>query len=194
MKKQKKTIEVTDEKPFIIISAVIKDDFCEYEYEVKTGTGIGDVHKVKGKGIVDTDLTEAFQKLNVHLAHIDDVFKHTNTTVDDINDFHAHALTYLYRVNGFKVKANGDNETIILTGIKIVSTSHEQISITTPRIPLDSLSSYPWWNELKEAADLVRDEVEQYKNGKCTPVEVEQVEDKKQMSIGDVIDLEIGKV
>ena len=67
-KKNKTVLEVVlkEEKPFIISSAKIKDDYCEYSYEIKKGIGYGDTHSVKGKGIINDDLRKAMNKLNVH--------------------------------------------------------------------------------------------------------------------------------
>lgn len=39
-------------KEFVIKEASIKDDFCNYTFEVASGVGIGDTHNVKGKGII----------------------------------------------------------------------------------------------------------------------------------------------
>lgn len=188
-KKNKKDEEVIVQKEFIITGASINDEFCNYEFEIKNGVGIGDVHKVKGSGIVDEDLTRAFAVLNVHLASIDDVFKHSNIDVENIDKFHGHELTADFNVTGFKVKENDENETIILIGTKRVSSAGERMAISTPKILLDSLSSYRWYNELKLAADEVRREVELYKGGKCTPVEKKEETDPAQLTIVDELNL-----
>jgi hypothetical protein len=64
------------ERAVEITSAAIKDDFCNYSYEVVQGIGSGDTHSVKGSGIIEDDLRNAFAKLNVHLAIMDNVYKH----------------------------------------------------------------------------------------------------------------------
>lgn len=191
---KKKKKEVEEVKPLIITGAAIQDDFCNYEYEIKTGVGIGDVHKVKGSGVMYGDLGDAFKKFNVHLACIDDVFKHSEVEIEAIDALHNSELTYLYNVTGFKIKGSGENESITLTGTKTISQAGERMSISTPKIELSSLSSYRWHNELKEASDNARAEVEQYKDGKCMPVEETQAVDANQMTIADAIDFEKGKV
>lgn len=165
MSKKNKKQKEKDEKIFDITSAVLKDDLCDYSFLIKNGVGKGDLHKVTGTGIVDQDLKDAFENLNVHLAAIDDVFKHSGIDIDNIDKFHNHALTGDYQVTGFKIKSLGENEAIILIGHKHVSVSGERMDLQTPRIPLDNLSSYQWYNELKEAADQARKEVELYKGG-----------------------------
>lgn len=169
----------SEEKEFIIKDASIKDDFCHYSYEIISGIGLGDTHTVKGKGIIEDDMRNAFAAFNVHLACIDDVFKHSGIEVSDIDGMKDSELTYLYNVTGFKIKGSKEDEQIILIGNKYVSSAGGRIELESPKIPLDNLSSYKWYNELKTAADNARYEVEQYKGGKYTsPVEEEEPEEK----------------
>lgn len=196
-RKKKEDSTPEEVKEFEIMSAAIKDDFCNYEFKVNIGTGIGDVHKVSGKGVIDQDMTDAFRKFNVHLAAIDDVFSHSGIEVENIDLFHSHELTQRYNVTGFKVKGTKDNESVILIGTKYVNSSGERMDLEAPKIPLDDLSSYKWYNELRDALNVARTEVELYKNGKCTPVEVADKEDSNQLKITDQIadvDFETGKV
>lgn len=184
-------------KPCVIKSAQINDDFCNYSYEIQSGVGVGDVHAVKGKGIIDEDMRIAFFPLNAHLACIDDVFKHSKIEVDNIDNFHNDPLTGLYNVTGFKIKGGNDNESVVLVGNKFVNSAGGRIELETPQIPLDNLSSYQWYNELKTALDNARNEVELYKDGKCTPVDNKEKVDPNQMTIGDEIpsmDMEEGRV
>jgi hypothetical protein len=189
-----------EENPYIIKKASIKDELCDYTYEVTDGIGIGDTHNVKGKGLIDPDLRNAFARLNVHLAVIDEVFKHSNIEIDDIDKFHTSELAALFEVTSFEIKGSKENESIILKGNKHVSSAGGRIEMDAPKIMLDNLSSYKWHNELKTEADNVRREVELYMKGKCTPVEVEEEDNSKQLSIGDQIreesndDLESAKV
>jgi hypothetical protein len=79
-----------------ITGAEIKDDFCHYSYEIISGKPAGFTHNVKGTGIIDDDMRTAFSKLNVHLAVIDDVFKHSDITIGDIDKMHNDDLALLY--------------------------------------------------------------------------------------------------
>lgn len=185
MKKNKK--EAKEEKPtkeYAITNAVIKDDFCNYGFDVLDGIGIGDTHNVKGRGMVLDDLKDSFQKLNVHLAAIDDVFKHSNIEVKNIGSMQNHELAGLYRCNGFKIKGSEDNKTVVLTGTKFVSVGG-QIAMESPKILLDKFSSYTWHNELSEALDAAIIEVEMYKEGKYVPVVEDDFVDPKQHSMVD---------
>ena len=171
--------------PYIISQASIKDDFCNYSYIVKQGLGINDQHDVKGSKMVADDLIQAFGKLNVHLAVIDDVFKHKDIEIDDIDNFHADEITGMYSVSGIRIKGSDENEAVVLMGNKYVSCSGSRISIETPKIPLDNLSSYKWYNELKSAVDEVRKEVSLYKEGKYVAYEEEEeTTSSLQMTIG----------
>lgn len=177
-------ITSTEEKQIRIISAIIKDDFCNYSYDITLGVGIGDTHNVKGKGIIKDDMRDAFGDFNVHLATVDDIFKHSGIDIKNIDKLRNHPHVGLYEVTGFKIKGIAENETICLIGTKYVNIGGH-IELETPPIALDNLSSYPWWNELKSAADVARKEVELYKNGKYTSAEPEETEDAEQLTIGD---------
>jgi hypothetical protein len=174
-----------DDRPFLIKEAAIKDDFCNYRYEITKGVGLDDTHKVDGKGIIKDDMRDAFSQLNVHLACIDEVFKHSGVEVEDINKMRSDELTFLYHVTGFKIKGGKDDESIILLGHKYLSSAGGRMELETPKISLDNASSYKWYNELKTAADQARREVELYKEGKYTPVEVEEEEDANQIKMFD---------
>lgn len=182
-----KSILNSTNRGFKIVEASIKDDFCNYTYEVTKGVGLGDKHKVDGKGIIDDDLRNAFVKFHVHQACIDDVFKHSNTEVLDIDKMHGHELTGLYHVIGFKISGGNENESIILMGTKYLSLGGRS-EIKSIKVPLDNLSSYKWYNELKKAADNARYEVEEYKEGKYTAVEYEEEEinSATQLTIGNL--------
>lgn len=195
-KDEKKLLEAT--KSYSIKEASIKDDFCNYTFEITDGIGVGDTHNVKGSGRVEIDMNDAFAKLNVHLAVIDDVFKHSGIDIEDIDKYHNDELASLYNVSGIKIKGGRENESVILIGSKYISSAGGRIELASPKIPLDNLSSYKWYNELKAATDDVRREVELYKEGKYIPVEVEEEGDSRQMTIGDAIgdneDFENGKM
>lgn len=178
--------EIKEEKTFEIISAKINDDYCEYSYEVKSGVGVGDTVTVKNNKtkLIDEDMRIAFYKFNVHLAIIDDVFKHSNIQIDALKPFHNHELTGMFTVTGFKIKGSEENEAIILTGYKQVNVGGI-MDLETPKIELSQLSGYPWYNELKEAADEARNEVELYMGGKFELSEKEEKPNPKQLKITD---------
>lgn len=81
------------EKEVHIKSALLKDDFCNYTYEQKSGVTAGDGCKREGSNIVHDDLKEAFKKLNVHLAFIDDAFINAGHHVNDIEEWNESEIT-----------------------------------------------------------------------------------------------------
>lgn len=173
-----------EEKEFVITAAAIKDEFCNYEFEIKSGVGKGDIHKVKGSGIIDPELGDAFYSLCCHLAVIDDAFYHGKIAVNSIKEIQAHELSALYDVSGIKIRGEEDQEGVIITGTKSINCTGERMSIETPKILLDKHSSYAWHSHLKKAVDKIRAEVEEYKGGKCTyPAETPK-EDPAQLKIG----------
>jgi hypothetical protein len=168
-----------DEREFNFIAAKIKDGICHYTYEVLKGVGIGATHSVKGAGLVRDNLTMALSKLNVHMAAIDDSFSNAQIEIEDIDKEHGHELAGNYHIEGFKIKGSADNERIILIGTKYVRSVGGRSKQETPEVPLDNLSSYKWYNELKSAADEVRRQVERYHGGDYDPIEVVEEEKTK---------------
>lgn len=189
MSKKKKVFEFKvgkeEVKPLVFIEATMKDGLLDYGYEIKTGVGAGNIHKVKGKGIFEEDLNIAFAKLNVHLAAIDDVFKHANVEINDIDKMRGHDLAVIFGVSGFALKGSDENLSVILKGHKRINSSGSWMDISTPKITLDKLSSYEWAAELKEAIEEAAMEVELYHGGKFTVPEEEEKADANQLSIVD---------
>ena len=161
-------------KEFVIKKASVNDSLCNYSYKILNGVGVGDTHTVKGTGVCADTMLDAFAAFNVHMACIDDVFKHSGIEVTDIDSMHGHDLATIYTVTGFDIKGEAEDESIILTGNKYISASGGRIELTTPKITMDNLSSYKWYNELKAASDNARYEVELYKGGNCTAKEQEE--------------------
>lgn len=194
MAKSKKTTEpvrddiavLLSEYPIEIKEALIKDDLCNYSYEIIDGIGVGDEHSVKGTGIVDKDMVTAFSVFNVHMAVIDDVFKHADIQFADIDKMHGDELATIFTCTGFKIKGGKEDMSIILIGNKYVSAGG-RIELKTPKIALDKFSSYKWAPDLKVAAWKACLEVLRYKDGKYTAIEVDEEEAPKQlkMDIGE---------
>jgi len=171
-----------------IVSAEIKDLFCNYTYSIKQGANVGDEHKVKGKGIVDEDMREAFQKLRVHLANIDDAFILYGEDVKNIQGLTDHELTQNYIVTGIKIKGGSDSELVSLIGNKYCTYAPGRIHLETPLIAMDNLSSYKWSDDLREVVNSCRKEVAEYMNGKFTLPEPAEKENPNQLKITDMID------
>ncbi len=173
---------------YVITEAKIKDDFCHYSFRTTSGVGLGEEHSVKVDNIIMDDLKDAFSRFNIHLAVIDDVFKHSGIKIEDVDNYHNSDLTMRYHVTGFKVTGVEGDENVVLTGSKILSTAGGRMDIKTPKIPLDYTSSYQWYNELLTAVDVARIEVALYKEGKYEVPEVEEAKpNPKQLTIGHAI-------
>lgn len=148
---------------YVIVSAKLNDGKCDFSFRTEKGIHAGEVANIKGVGIFYDSLQDAFNTFNVHLAVIDEAYKHKGVEIEDIDMYHTDELAMSYSVDQFKIKGEGDNESIVLIGSKY--TSLGEIGIETPKIPLDSLSGYKWFNELKAASDNARKEVSEYKEG-----------------------------
>lgn len=154
--------ETEKPKPLVITAASIKEGLCNYSYEIKTGPGAGDKVARKGSSVVHDDLPDAFLRLKVHLAIVDDAF--TNIEEISIDELEAdEEITGRFFVTGFKVQGVDENEGIILIGEKYVRVG--SIGLETPKIS----KSYTFFEELKEAIENAKYEVELYMNGKNAP-------------------------
>jgi hypothetical protein len=177
------------DRSYRILNATLKDGFVNYTYEITEGVGLGDIHSVKGKGIIKDDLSEAWSEVNIHLALMDDIFKIGKVKYSSISEIKVHEYALLFNLTGFKISGAFDSESIILTGTKYIK-GLGRLDIETPKVALDNLSSYKQFADLKYVIDWVRDEVSLYKEGKYTPVETEDHEDQanpKQISMLDGI-------
>lgn len=164
-------------RPYKIIQAVIKDDFCNYTYEMIEGKGPYDKHKVEGKGLIKDDMRDVFNKFRVHMAAIYGIFKLQGIEITDIDQHYQDDITHEFHVDGFKIVGSEDNESIILTGSKYIAELGSRMGIETPKIEITSLSGYKWYNELKALGDKAREEVALYKEGKYTVIETEEEDD-----------------
>lgn len=177
---------------FEVLSAKIADDFLHYGYKVISGIGTGDVHPgVKGAGIIKDSLRTAFQRLRVHLACIDEVYKTAGIEFSDISSMESDERTGLYTITGFSITGGQDDESVIITGLKYVSIAGGRMELKTPKIPMDNMSSYDYYEDLKESVDRCRDEVSKYKNGNYTAVNTEEEKVKasrKQLKIAESIE------
>jgi hypothetical protein len=151
-------------KPVLITKASIKEDLCFYDYEINEGPCKGDKLGRKGSLIIHDDLKVAMEKLACFIADIDGAFFHVDkpSTMFDLEN---HQYTGEYYATGVKIVGTDDNEGYILIGGKWVS--HGAIGLETPKI--GKASNYIFFDELKAAIDLVRNEVIEYMNGKCAP-------------------------
>lgn len=183
-KKNNDNGKINEEKEFEIIAAQIKDGKCNYTFKILQGVQIGDRHDVDGNGIILPDLEDAFNRLNVHLAVVMDIFKHANIEIDSIAKMHNHTLTALFKVTDFKISGDTDNQSVVMKGTYYVTTGGH-VGITTPKVELGKLSSYQFHAELKSAIDALKLEVEDYKNGKFVPIEEDDFVDPKQLTIAE---------
>ena len=174
---------IEETKELVVMKAVIKDGFCNYTYKVLMGIGKGAKHNVTGPGIVNDSMYDAFASFNVHLASIDDIFKHSGIEIADIDTMHGHELATIFNVTGFEIKGEQSNESIILFGNKYISSAGGRIELSTPKIPLDNLSSYKWYNELITVLNNARNEVELYHGGNYTVKEQDEKEEMVQTKI-----------
>lgn len=167
-------------KAIEIKSGTLKDNmFVHYGYDHTVAVNTTDSVSRKSAVPVHDDMKFAFGSLNVHLAVICEEIQ-----PDDIPDIDS--LPRLdpdpdlaeedqdplavrlsrFSVSSFRVVGNGENEGVILTGQKRLSTL-DYIKIETPVTRWQG--DYAFVNELRVAIFNVVEEIELYMNGKQAP-------------------------
>ncbi len=157
-----------DQKPIMITSATIKEEMCNYGYEIMTGPTKGDkIPSRKGSAYIHEDMQNAFNDLCIHLAVLDDAYKYAHKDLPSFAKLwkDPDGIANGFFVTGFKVHGTEENEGYILIGEKTVS--HGSISLETPKI--SKSSAYKYFDELEESISKCRSEVEEYMNGKAAP-------------------------
>lgn len=174
-------LEKLVEKTIEITGANIKDSFCNYTYELKTGPTAGDSCKRSGASIIHEDLQTSFNKLKPHLAVICEEID--GKKISDISEYESLDLLEDYKVNsiekkvlqffvtGFSIEGTGENESVSLVGIKRLSTG-DDLQLKTPKIKWSGV--YEFVDELRASVDEIIVEVENYMNGKSAPKMVQQ--------------------
>lgn len=153
-------------RPYDIMGAQLKDGYCNYDVKVVLGQMNGERSTVNGPLIVSQDLREAFRRLNVHLAIIDQAFAHAKEDVQNIAGARPHELVYEYMVDAIKIKGADERIKVSIAGTKALSTVSGRMKCETPYILLDAGTDYKWYNELLEDVENLRREVELYREGK----------------------------
>ena len=175
-----------------IVKASIVDGMCNYTFEVSRGVGIGDQHSVKGKGVVKSDLIDAMDRLRVHLALMDEAFKGKGITFTTVEEIAENELVETYFVTGIAIKGGEGDEKISIDGHKHSVAIGGYINLKTPAVLFSKPGAYQWQQELEDVVQVIRMEVELYRNGKYTQTELEDEDvDKAQLKIfagGDGID------
>lgn len=172
--------KLEEQKDLEIISASIKDELCNYGYELLTGRNSGDkIPTRKGAHFIHEDLKEAFKNMDVFLAHIDGVFNswiNNQTHISDLEDkvdtkdIDNKLFLDNYHVSSIKISGQEESRAVIIGGTKF--TTHGDISFQTPKIKLNG--TYLYLDELQVRLDVLISEVEQYMDGKRAP-EFEQL-------------------
>lgn len=162
------------QKELEIKNASINDMKCNYGYELTSGKTKGDIIPTrKGIHVIHDDLNDAFESLNVFLAHIDDVFSSDDTVNNQtaLSDLENREEVLGYSVSAFKITGAEESKSLIISGTKTVSQG--DITFSTPKIKLGG--SYLYIDELEERLENLINEVELYMGGKTAP-QYEQAE------------------
>lgn len=160
-----------------ITAASLVSLFCHFKYLHEVQENTSDEVSIKRKVPIHEDLRNSFKALNPHLAAICEEVAHEQITdienipeIDETegaeNDPIAEKLSKFF-VTGFQIEGSGENEGVVLTGSKTLSTGDE-VALKTPRIKWED-TKYHFIQELRIAVDAAISEVEQYMGGKQAP-------------------------
>ncbi|HEX7906254.1 MAG TPA: hypothetical protein VF487_20410 [Chitinophagaceae bacterium] len=174
--------EVKLETPAIEIKAAkLKDDFCNYSYELTEGVTAGDVCNRSGASIVHDDMKLSFKNLNVHLAVICEEISPNEIDIDNLPDINNETLKGKekqlakridsFAVSAFKIDGTGENEGVVLIGTKKLS-SGDYLKLEAPKVKWSE--NYDFIQELMADVSECKNEVEEYMNGKTAPKMVQQ--------------------
>jgi len=153
------------DKDVEIKGATLKDSFCSYSYELLKGPTKGDTLTHNGVHIIHDDLQEAFEKMNVFMANLDDAFPETKNTTTFEELEAQDEITEKYTVTGFKISGVEENRAVVLLGYKEVTRGI--IKFETPKEKLNG--NYLYLHQLKTRLFDLIDEVENYRSGKTAP-------------------------
>lgn len=119
---------------------------------------------------IHNDLKEAFQNLIPHLAliceelpesKVKSIIKNGFQDMDEEND-----IRIKFHVQSFKIKGKDDSESIIISGTKLLKIG-KSVKLISPSIRWDE--DYKYIDELSEAIEQCKIEVNEYLNGKIAP-------------------------
>jgi hypothetical protein len=183
----------TLEKEIEITGATLNGDFCNYSYDLLKGKTKGDSVNRKGSNIFHDDLKKAFWKLNVHLAliceeidalEVEDIEALENIIFEDIKDENGKTIekdvfdkgsiadiVTRFKVSSFAISGTGENESVVLIGTKTLSTG-DHVGLKSPKTHWEG--EYLFINELRSVVGDLKQEVEEYSNGKAAPKLVQQ--------------------
>lgn len=151
-----------ENKPFQITSASIKDEVCEYGYEVLQGPQQGSkIPKCKGSLNVHEDMIVAFQRLDIHLAESEDAFEYVFPPTSGLDELIEHELAEKFSVGGFRISGSDENLSYTLIGHKVCKVGY--MALESEKL---QKNNYRFFEELKEAMENAVNEVEQYMAGK----------------------------
>ena len=163
-----------------IKKAQIKESLCLISYELLSDPIRGDIIKHKGVHYVHTDLEEAFKRLNVFLAHIDEAYKGFSTNKTTITELENKEQTEKYTVVGFSITGKEESRSVILTGVKEVEYGY--IKFDTPKIMIEG-GNYFYLEEISERINNAINEVIAYLGGKKAPEPVQSSIDFDEMDL-----------
>ncbi len=158
----------TRNKTIVIKGASLKDAmFASYQYDHNLPGNTTNKCSVKSEVPVHSDMVDAFNDLNIHLAVICEEVESKGYSLGELQAIKKTAdKIEKFTVVSFKLEGNEDDPQVTLIGTKTLK-SGDLLKLETPKTKLDA--SYPYAHELSATLDWCVKEIEEYMNGKRAP-------------------------
>lgn len=154
-------------KPIEIRAGALKDDiYCHFSYDHNLAPSVQNKIGIKSEVLIHPDMTEAFARLNPHLALIFRGIREEDLDMDDLpKDERDPIFIKLkeYTVNGFKLIEYGDEESVVLIGSEELPTGPAHLE--TPQIYFTN-SKYSEAGRLRLDLNALIFEIEEYLHGR----------------------------
>lgn len=144
--------------------------FLAYEYNLEDN-GISAKNKTQSTAPIHEDLKSAFEKLIPHFILLTEELPEDKIKGIIENDLQLpEDIERKYQVTDFELGGSEDAQTIKITGYKVLS-NDKSVSFSTPSQKLheDRTDGYKYDNFLREALDVLIQEVHEYMDGKQAP-------------------------
>ena len=144
--------------------------FLAYEYNIQENN-VSNKNKTQSTAPIHDDLRNAFKKLIPHFILLTEELPEDKMKgIIEIDLQLPEDIEKKYQVNAFSLSGSEDNQSITITGFKVLS-NDRIVSFSSPSQKLyeDRVEGYKFTDELRDALEHLVSEVQEYMDGKQAP-------------------------
>ena len=144
--------------------------FLAYEYNIQENN-VSNKNKTQSTAPIHDDLRNAFKKLIPHFILLTEELPEDKMKGIIENDLQLpEDIEKKYQVNAFSLSGSEDNQSITITGFKVLS-NDRIVSFSSPsqKIYDANIEGYKFTDELRDALEHLVSEVQEYMDGKQAP-------------------------